>query len=400
LIEVKHLTKDYIGFSGPLDRILTSISFGYLGGKIRYRALDDINFTCQKGEILGIIGRNGAGKSTLLKILTGVSSPTTGFVKSLGQIRSILELGVGFNPELTGEENVYYNGLVWGFSLKEIHTVIDKVFEFANLQEFKNTPIKNYSSGMVMRLGFALATATTPEVLIVDEALAVGDAVFQQKSIEKFQEFKNHGTSILIVSHDLTLLSQICDRILVIEKGKLVYDGNPILAVQEYMKWIADTSWKNSIEDKGSEYLPVEFQWKFLKGSQINPNIVFVGETVVWEVEFSIHQAIPQLTIGIHIDHANGVRVYGTNTFQNGFLMNDLKVLKKYKIRFEFPLLLGVGKYSIGMSIHEGDSHTSDCYFWGEGMHSFEVERVNLPKFTGLIYFPIQISMSSVDLTE
>jgi lipopolysaccharide transport system ATP-binding protein len=397
LIEVKHLTKDYIGFSGPLDRILTSISFGYLGGKIRFRALEDINFTCQKGEILGIIGRNGAGKSTLLKILTGVSSPTTGYVKSLGQIRSILELGVGFNPELTGAENVYYNGLVWGFSLKEIPFVINKVFEFANLQEFKDTPIKNYSSGMVMRLGFALATATIPEVLIVDEALAVGDAIFQQKSLEKFQEFKKQGTSILIVSHDLTLLSQICDRILVLEKGEIVYNGNPILAVQEYMKWIADTSWKNTIEDKDIKYSPVEFQWKFLKGPQINPNIVFVGETVTWEVEFNINQPIRQLTIGIHIDHANGVRVYGTNTFQHGILLNDLKVLQKYRIRFEFSMQLAVGKYSIGMSIHEGDSHTSDCYFWGEGMHSFEVERVNLPKFTGLIYLPIQITMSSID---
>lgn len=391
MIEIKNLTKDYIGFSGVWDRLLSSISFGILGGKVRFRALQDINFICKKSEIVGIIGQNGAGKSTLLKILTGVSKPSSGSIEIKGTIRSILELGVGFNPELSGEENVYYNGLVWGFRLEEIQEVTNRVFEFSNLVEFRKTPLKNYSSGMIMRLGFALATATIPEVLIVDEALAVGDAIFQQKSLEKFKEFKAAGTATLIVSHDLTLLAQICDRIILLHKGSLIYDGLPQLAIQEYMKHIADTSWQDKKENAESTEAPIQFHYSLKKNEQINPSLVFVGDLVELEINYVINESIPQLTIGMHIDHSNGIRVYGTNTYQNDILLNDLEPFKEYKIRFQFPINLAPGKYSIGLSMHQGDNHTTNCYYWGEGLHSFEVERVGLAKFTGITYLPIRI---------
>lgn len=391
MIEIKNLTKDYIGFSGVMDRLLSSISFGLLGGKIRFRALENINFRCGKGEIVGIIGQNGAGKSTLLKLLTGVSQTSSGSISISGNIRSILELGVGFNPELSGEENVYYNGLVWGFRLDEIEEVTERVFEFSNLNEFRKTPIKNYSSGMIMRLGFALATATVPEVLIVDEALAVGDAIFQQKSLEKFREFKEAGSATLIVSHDLTLLAQICDRIILLDKGKLIYDGLPQMAIQEYMKQIADTSWQKKLDPNKDVQSPIQFQCKFIKADIINPTLVFVGDLVDWEITYFLNEPIPQLTIGIHIDHSNGIRVYGTNTFQNDILLDNLEINKEYKLRFQFPINLAPGKYSIGLSLHQGDNHTMNCYFWGEGLHSFEVERVGIPKFTGLTYLPIKI---------
>lgn len=172
-LKVENLNKVYFGFSGPFQRILNVLSLGFLGNDVKYDALKNVSFEVFSGEIVGLIGRNGAGKSTLLKVLAGVSSYSSGKILKTGSIRSILELGVGFNPELSGEENLYYNGLVWGLNPNEIRSSMDEIFEFSSLTEFKNIPIKQYSSGMVMRLGFALATFSRPDILIVDETLAV-----------------------------------------------------------------------------------------------------------------------------------------------------------------------------------------------------------------------------------
>lgn len=392
MIELKNITKDYIGYSGPWDRILSGLTLGYMGGKVRYRALEDVSFRCSESEILGIIGRNGAGKSTLLKLVTGVSEFNSGSMKINCDVRAILELGVGFNPELSGEENVYFNGLVWGYSVRDIDSIMDGVFSFAGLEEFRDVPIKNYSSGMIMRLGFALATATPPEILIVDEALAVGDASFQQKCLKRFFDYQSQGTTTIIVSHDLTLLSQICTRILVMEKGRLIFDGDPIDAVQAYMKTIADHSWSNqaTAPDEFFEY----WSWTLLRQEAKQPILAFVGDVLELEVILKLKKKVPQLTIGFHLDDAKGVRVFGTSSYHLGEMLDDLVVGREYKIRFRIPLHVGVGKYSLGLSLHEGDSHSTNCYYWGENLHSFEVERVNLPKFVGMAYLPVTIEKS------
>lgn len=391
MISLENITKDYIGYSGAGDRILSGLSFGYLGGNVRFRALEDVSFNCEKSEILGIIGKNGAGKSTLLKLLAGVSRYDSGSMKIDGRVRAILELGVGFNPELSGEENIYYNGLVWGYSAGEIQEVMDSVFRFANLEEFRSVPIKNYSSGMIMRLGFALATATPPEVLIVDEALAVGDAGFQQKCIHRFYEFQNMGTTTIIVSHDLTLLSQLCTRILVMDSGKIIFDGNPVEAVQEYMKTIALQSWSDR-EFQPTEYLG-DLQWTVFRGDSPQPELLFVGEDLGLRVEFILKKSLSQLTVGFHLDDAKGVRVFGTSSFHLGEKLEDLPIGKKIQVHFKIPLHIGVGKYSLGISLHEGDSHSQNCYFWEENLHSFDVERVNVPKFVGLAYLPVDMKV-------
>ncbi|MCC5816659.1 MAG: ABC transporter ATP-binding protein [Leptospira sp.] len=391
MIVLENITKDFIGFSSAWDRILSGLSFGYLGGKVRFRALEKISFECKSSEIVGIIGRNGAGKSTLLKLISQVSRFDSGKLQVDGKVRAILELGVGFNPELSGEENVYYNGLVWGFSVAEIGRVMDSVFEFAGLQDFRSTPLKNYSSGMIMRLGFALATATPPEVLIVDEALAVGDAAFQQKCLKRFHDFQDQGTTTLIVSHDLTLLSQICTRIIVMDFGKLIYDGDPISAVQEYMKTIATQS------GTGGNFQPDEFiedlQFSLSKKGETSPSLAFVGEEILLEVSFILRQRIEQLTVGFHLDDSKGIRAFGTNSLQLGEELRNLTVGKKTTIQFKIPLNIGVGKYSLAISLHEGESHATNCYFWGEGLYSFEVERIGVPKFVGAAYLPVEISV-------
>ncbi len=397
MIRLQNVSKDYIGFRGPLDRILSGISFGYLGGRERFSALKDISFECRASEIVGIIGRNGAGKSTLLKIIAGVSQYNRGTMEITGKVRAILELGVGFNPELSGEENVYYNGLLWGYSANEIDLILDDVFEFASLEEFRSTPIKNYSSGMIMRLGFALATATPPEVLIVDEALAVGDAGFQQKCLKRFHEFRKKGTTTLIVSHDLSLLGQLCSRILVLEKGRLVFDGEAQGAIRYYMKLIG--SQLDSLQEINLKPISVfqNWSWTICRGEERMPKLLFVGEEVFLIVQFVPKIMIPQLTIGFHLDDSRGVRAFGTNTYQLGYELRDLEPNRVHTVRFRIPLYLGVGKYSLGLSLHEGDSHSSLCYYWEEGLYSFEVERVSIPKFVGIAYLPVQMEYSVSD---
>ncbi|ASV06898.1 ABC transporter ATP-binding protein [Leptospira interrogans serovar Canicola] len=421
-LKVENLSKVYFGFSGPLQRILNVLSLGFLGNDVKYDALKNVNFEVSSGEIVGLIGRNGAGISTLLKVLTGVSSYSSGKILKTGSIRSILELGVGFNPELSGEENLYYNGLVWGLSPNEIRFSMAEIFEFSGLTEFKNIPIKQYSSGMVMRLGFALATFTRPDILIVDEALAVGDASFQQKCLRRFRSFQEQGTITLIVSHDLELLKSVCSRVLILEKGRLVFDGDPVKGFREYMQIIASsTSEQETIfpvqKDSVVKSLSVDLDLvgPYLKNSPLQDiqqfpvrinrssaeedfkykdrtNLKFFS--VGCEVEISIHvifkNEIPDLTVGFHIDDSRGIRVFGTNTFHLGNSLKNVRAGESVTAKFRLPLNFSAGKYSLGIALHEGDNHVGNNYLWKDGILSFELERLDLPKFEGVAWLPVQ----------
>jgi homopolymeric O-antigen transport system ATP-binding protein len=199
-------------------------------------ALKDINFEVNRGEILGIIGKNGAGKSTLLKILSRVTSPTTGEIKTKGRIASLLEVGTGFHPEMTGRENIFLNGAVLGMTKAEIRSKIDEIIDFSGCQRYIDTPVKRYSSGMTVRLAFAVAAHLEPDILVVDEVLAVGDAEFQKKAIGKMQEIsKGEGRTVLFVSHNMTAVKSLCTRGIVLENGKVVYEGNSENAVEFYL---------------------------------------------------------------------------------------------------------------------------------------------------------------------
>ncbi|AOP34944.1 ABC transporter ATP-binding protein [Leptospira tipperaryensis] len=393
-LKVESLHKVYNGFSGPSKRILNVLTLGFFGNDVRYSALKDISFQVEPGEIVGLIGRNGAGKSTLLKVLTGVSSYASGRITKSGSLRSILELGVGFNPELSGEENLYYNGLVWGLSPKEITSSMDEIFEFSGLKEFKNIPIKQYSSGMVMRLGFALATFSRPDILIVDEALAVGDASFQQKCLHRFRSFQEQGTMTLIVSHDLELLKSVCSRVLILEKGKLVFDGDPVEGFREYMQIIAESgSGEESIlplqKDSPLESLSLSLKYK----GQINPKILPVGAEIEIEVGARFQKDIPDLTVGFHIDDARGIRAFGTNTFHLGNSLKNILAGESVTAKFQLPLNFSAGKYSLGLALHEGDNHVGNSYLWKDGILSFELERLDLPKFEGAAWLPVKSSL-------
>lgn len=235
-IRVNNVSKLYKLYDKPSDRFKESLG---LSKKKRYKehyALHNLNFEVKKGECVGIIGTNGAGKSTILKIITGVLNPTEGEVKIDGRISALLELGAGFNMEYTGIENIYLNGTMIGFSKEEIDAKLDDIISFADIGDFINQPVKTYSSGMFVRLAFAVAINIEPEILIVDEALSVGDVFFQSKCFKKFEEFKKLGKTILFVSHDLSSIEKYCDKAILLDHGKNVAEGIPIDIINKYKK--------------------------------------------------------------------------------------------------------------------------------------------------------------------
>lgn len=293
-IDVRHVTKLYKLYDKPSDRFKESLG---LSKEKKYRehyALHDLNFTVKKGECVGIIGTNGAGKSTILKIITGVLNPTEGNVCIDGRISALLELGAGFNMEYTGMENIYLNGTMIGFSREEIDQKMDSILSFADIGDFINQPVKTYSSGMFVRLAFAVAINIDPEILIVDEALSVGDVFFQAKCYKKFEDFKKQGKTILFVSHDLGSISKYCDKVVLLDKGKKIAEGIPKDMVDMYkkalvgqldVKNIDENKNKNtSTENDRNEMSVVKWHEKLT----VNPNKIEYGDKRVEIVDYVI----------------------------------------------------------------------------------------------------------------
>ena len=250
-IQVLHLTKKYKLFTHNRDRVADALGLG--GKKPRYTeklALNDVSMTIYRGETVGIIGTNGSGKSTVLKVITGVLTPTEGDVQVNGRISALLELGAGFNMEYNGIENIYLNGTMIGFSEKEIDERMDAILDFADIGEYVYQPVKMYSSGMFMRLAFAVAINIDPEILIVDEALAVGDVFFQAKCFHKFDEFKKEGKTVLFVSHDMSSISKYCDRVVLLSDGEKLGEGSPKEMIDIYKRVLVGQY------DAGSDNVP------------------------------------------------------------------------------------------------------------------------------------------------
>ncbi len=389
LLEVQKLTKAYSGFTSPWKRLLCGLSFGHLGVDKKFIATKDVSFTLKSGEALGIIGRNGAGKSTLLKTIAGVLHPESGSIVKKGSLRALLELGVGFNPELSGEENVFYNGLVWGYTPKELNELKDEIFSFAELDEFAKVPMKEYSSGMQMRLGFSLATAKRPDILIIDEALSVGDARFQQNCLKRLKDFLDKGSSLLLVSHDLSQVTAFCPKILVLEKGSVVFEGETKQGIETYMQLLSLPT-----NNLGNLFGPPqtkisELQVRFTKNGHPIPTLLATQDNVELEIGFRSLETVDQLTIGFHIDDAFGNRLFGTNSYHLGIKNKSIEIGEACRFSFAFPVLLNSGKFTIGLSIHKGEAHTEGSLFWSESYLGFEVDRVSLPKAVGRLYLPV-----------
>lgn len=282
IIKAENLTKIYKIYDKPIDRLKESLN---LSKKIYHRehySLNDLSFSIKKGEMYGIIGKNGAGKSTLLKILTGVLTPTSGNLTISGKIAAILELGAGFNPEYTGIENIYLNAMMLGYSREETSKKIDSIVRFADIGDFMNQPVKTYSSGMYARLAFAVSINVEPDILIIDEALSVGDVFFQAKCYKKLDEIKNNGTTILFVSHDLGSILKYCDRVLLLNSGAKLNEGDPAEMIDLYKKIMAGQQEEN-----------VTFDNTIVDGDKkqhltLNPNSLEYGNKYAEIIDFYI----------------------------------------------------------------------------------------------------------------
>ena len=287
-IKVDNVTKIYKLYDKPIDRLKEMLDFRKKSYHSDHYALRDISFEVKKGESVGIIGTNGSGKSTILKIITGVLNPTTGNVEVKGRISALLELGAGFNMEYTGIENIYLNGTMMGYSKKDIDERLKEIVNFADIGEFINQPVKTYSSGMFVRLAFAVAINIDPEILIVDEALSVGDVFFQAKCYKKFQEFRKAGKTIIFVSHDLSSISKYCDKAILLNKGIFIEEGKPNNVIDTYKKILVhqfDTRKAEEVKNNNDKIeLDKNIIWN--KNMNVNPNKIEYGNKKAEIIDF------------------------------------------------------------------------------------------------------------------
>lgn len=333
-IAVNHLNKIYRLYDKPIDRLKESLG---LSRKKRYKehyALRDVSFTVSRGETVGIIGTNGSGKSTILKIITGVLNPSGGEVQVNGRISALLELGAGFNMEYSGIENIYLNGTMIGFSREEIDRKMDDILKFADIGDFVYQPVKTYSSGMFVRLAFAVAINIEPEILIVDEALSVGDVFFQAKCYRKFEEFKKQGKTILFVSHDLGSISKYCDRVVLLNKGEKMAEGKPKEMVNLYKKVLVglEDAEDASKDENPLESVPTHGKWD--RPFETNPNVLEYGNGRANIIDFIImdQKGIPANSIEKGTGFSIKMKVKFQETIQEPIFAYSIKNLQGTEI--------------------------------------------------------------------
>ena len=396
VLAVNKVSKIFKDYTSESRRILSWFGFDFKP-KEEHHILSEISFSIKSGEAVGIVGQNGAGKSTLLKIITGTLRPTKGSVHIKGRISAILELGMGFYPDLTGRQNVYHSAGLMGFTREQIDAVIDDIKAFTEIDEYFEQPVRTYSSGMQMRVAFAVATAYRPEILIIDEALSVGDAYFQHKSFGRIREFQEQGTTLLIVSHDRGAIQAICNRAILLERGNIIKDGDPEGVMNYYNALIVERE-NGKIEQLKRENGRIETisgtgevrigKVELHDDAKETVEFISVGDAVTLHIDTHIQKDIEELVIGYMIKDRLGQPVFGTNTYHLG---NSLKMLKKgttIHYRFSFNANLGVGSYSIAIAAHTGHTHVIDNYEWKDNALVFEVANADKEEFVGTAWIP------------
>ena len=395
-IELVGVGKSYNLYDKPQDRIKEIFSLTRKNYHREYKALDNITFSVKKGETLGIIGRNGAGKSTLLKLITGVITPTTGEIRTNGEISALLELGTGFNPEYTGYENIFLNGSMRGFSDEEMQEKLKEIIDFADIGEYMGQPVKTYSSGMFARLAFAVMISFKPEILIVDEALSVGDIFFQQKC-NTFMKDEMKGVTKLLVTHDMNSIANMADRVILIERGKIIKEGKPLEVIEDYLKLLHTTIYKgedsvaeeikdiesenrNSSDDIGSS----EDGWvnspkESIGGAQdiliecqrvlINDEVVDVvkpGDRVKIELVLNSSKDAENIIIGYTFKDKYGNSIFAMSTLGENIMIEGVRSGERRYARLEFNWPeVKEGDYFLTLGLGEGYDqmvHTVQCW--------------------------------------
>lgn len=397
MIKVSSLSKSYKSYNSNVSRVLHYMGLGTKPRQLTH-ILKNISFEIKAGECVGIIGQNGAGKSTLLKIITGTLGKSSGKVEVNGKICAILELGMGFIPDLSGRANVYQTASVFGHSRAQIDEKIKEIEDFAEIGEYFDKPVRLYSSGMQVRLAFAVATAWRPDILIVDEALSVGDAYFQNKSFSRIRQMKELGTTLLLVSHDLSAIISVCNRALLIEKGELIKDDEPSAVLDYYNALISQKEGVEISQEKKEtgEVATISGNKKAViqKAYILNEKLektekLFCGEKIKIAFEVFANEDIDDLVIGFMIRTKHGVEVYGANTSYMKIPLSIKKAEKKL-LSYSFDLNIGENIYSLSASLHSTLGHIDQNYFWQENILAFEVINSKYHKFVGTTYLKLK----------
>jgi lipopolysaccharide transport system ATP-binding protein len=396
VLKVEGLGKAFREYSMEWKRML-----GWFGGHQRASTetwvLRDINFQVFAGESVGIVGQNGAGKSTLLKLVTGTLRPSEGRVASAGRIAAILELGMGFNPELTGRQNARYTAGLMGMSPGQIDAAIPGVEAFAEIGEYFDQPLRTYSSGMQVRVAFSIVTAVRPEILIIDEALSVGDAYFSHKSMARIREFRKQGTTLLFVSHDPGAIQSLCDRAILLERGRLIMDGVPNEVMDYYNALISEKE-NETVEVRhlgtgaaqtisGTRKMELESIGLFNAAGE-PVEFVNVGDPVELRVRARAHGAIPRLVFGYMIKDRLGQAAFGTNTHHTRQPLECIKDGELVEYRAAFPMNLGPGSYSVSTALSSTETHLIDNYEWRDLALVFTVANQTRDFFVGTAWVP------------
>ncbi len=407
VLRVDEAGKRYTGYKSNLARFAT-----WFGAPLRpdseHWAVRDVSFALQAGQAMAVIGENGAGKSTLLKLITGTVRPTLGKIEVGGRISAILELGVGFNMEFTGRENVYQAGGLMGIPRSEITALMPEIETFAEIGAFFDEPLRTYSTGMQARLAFALATAVRPDLLIVDEVLSVGDAYFQHKSFNRIRKFKEEGVAILLVTHSMSDVREVCDRVLLLNEGRVVKDGEPDEVVDYYNALISDKeNAKLSIEQRREKN-----GWVFSRSGTFEAVVgsiellsaetgdelrqVHVGQELALRVTARVSTDIPRLVLGIMLRDRTGHVVWGTNTWHTSQVIESVGAGESVIYVARFRCDLGPGSYSISPALVSSSTHLENNYEWTDNLLVFDVVNSDKALFIGTSYLDAQFKIERI----
>lgn len=357
--------------------------------------LRNVSFSIAPGEAVGVIGQNGAGKSTLLKLITGTAQPTEGRVTRTGRVAAILELGMGFNPDLTGRQNAFHSSGLMGYSQEQIEAAMPEIEAFAEVGDYFDQPVRTYSSGMQVRVAFAVATAFTPDLLIVDEALSVGDSYFQHKSFDRMRRFRDQGTSIMLVSHSLGDVKALCDRAILLDKGQVLKDGQPDEVIDYYNALIAKkenetlsveqrrqaSGWVTTRSGTGQARVDSLRLLDAQSGQEVR--LATVGQKLRLELEASISADLPNLVLGFMMRDKQGHVIWGSNTWHTRQVQQNVLSGERVVFHLDFTCTLGAGSYSVSPALVSTETHMVDNYEWVDNLLVFDVMNADQTTFIG-----------------
>jgi len=405
ILSVQNICKTYLDYESNFKRFASWFSKNKEEKNVK-TVLKDVSFDVGAGEVVGLIGQNGAGKSTLLKIISRTLKPSSGRVTSGAKISSILELGMGFHGDLTGRQNAYQSCSLMGYSKEQIDEIIAYIEDFAEIGEYFDYPVRIYSSGMQMRLAFSVVTANRPDILIIDEALSVGDVYFQHKSFDKIKEFKSLGTTLIIVSHDSGAIKSICDRVILLEKGQILKDGEPEAVLDYYNALISKkqdvqisqiTLQNGKIATVSGNKKACIKNVEILDAAGKKIQNLEVGKKIKLKVTVQANENLPSLVLGYQIKNRFSQVVYGTNTYHLKQALKNLKKGEEYDFSFEFDANLGVGSFSVTLALHDSDNHLQNNYEWRDNAIIFNVVNFSKPDFVGLAYLEPSLEIKRIN---